>query len=133
MISLKRIVRSIHVAMILYVSILNVWRHIRGKIASGVAEGDDGVAGKGRVVDVPKFHSWVNEYQLRLDVQRFLWPVNYIALYIICDKNPALPANIEFELEAILSVQVVFQIIAPRCYKEIALYHTELWSLVVLL
>ena len=30
-----------------------------------------------------------------------------------CDllsKNPALPANIEFELEAILSIQVVFQL-----------------------
>ena len=46
--------------------------------------GDGGVAGDGRIVDVPKFHSWgkctmplINEYQLRLDVQRFLWPVNY--------------------------------------------------------
>ena len=42
--------------------------------------GDCGVAGEGRVVDVPKFHSWgkctvtLNKYQLRLDVQRFLWP-----------------------------------------------------------
>jgi len=47
----------------------------------------------------------------------------------ICDplsENPALPANNEFELEAILSVQVVFQIIAPRCYRGLALYHTEL-------
>ena len=34
--------------------------------------------------------------------------------YYICDllsENPALPANIEFEFEAILSRQVVFQII----------------------
>jgi len=32
-------------------------------------------------------------------------------VYFICDplsENPALPANIEFQLEAILSVQVVF-------------------------
>ena len=32
---------------------------ISGKIASGVAvRGDSGVAGEGRVVGVPKFHSW---------------------------------------------------------------------------
>ena len=37
--------------------------------------GDGGIAAEGRVVGVPKFHSWGNEYQLRLDVQRFLWPV----------------------------------------------------------
>ena len=31
----------------------------KGKIASGVAvRGDSGVAGEGRVVGVPKFHSW---------------------------------------------------------------------------
>ena len=48
-------------------------------------KGESGVAGEGRVVGVPKFHSWgkcmhhaVNGYQLRLDVQWFLWPVNYI-------------------------------------------------------
>jgi len=48
-------------------------------------KGESGVAGEGRVVGVPKFHSCgkcmhhaVNEYQLRLDVQWFLWPVNYI-------------------------------------------------------
>ena len=56
--------------------------------------GDSGVADEGRVVGVPKFHSWgkctmgdhaINEYQLRLDVQRFLWPVYYIVIlyYII--------------------------------------------------
>ena len=49
--------------------------------------GDGGVAGEGRVVGVPKFHSWgkctmplANEYQLRLDVQHFLRPVYYIGL-----------------------------------------------------
>ena len=49
---------------------------------------DGGVAGEGRVAGVPKFHSWgisapchFNKYQLRLDVQRFLWPVYYI-IYI---------------------------------------------------
>ena len=37
-----------------------------------------------------------------------------------CDQlseNPALPANIEFELEAILSVQVVFQLNSDYCTK----------------
>ena len=37
-----------------------------------------------------------------------------------CDllsKKPALPANSEFELEAILSVQVVFQLISDYCTK----------------
>ena len=63
-------------------SIVNVWRHVS---ASGVAvRGDGGVAGEGRVVGVPKFHSWgkctmiINNYQLRLDVQRFLCPAYYI-------------------------------------------------------
>ena len=36
--------------------------------------GDGGVAGEGRVVGVPKFRA-INEYQLRLDVKHFLWPV----------------------------------------------------------
>ena len=39
---------------------------------------------------------------------------------IICDllsNNPALPANIEFELEAILSVLVVFQVNSDYCTK----------------
>ena len=37
-----------------------------------------------------------------------------------CDllsKNPALPANIESELEAILSIQVVFQLNSDYCTK----------------
>ena len=45
--------------------------------------GDGGVAGEGRVVNVPKFHHAINEYQLRLDVQCFLWPVYYIQLYLL--------------------------------------------------
>jgi len=51
---------------------------------------------------------------------------------IICDplsENPALPANIEFELEAILSIQVVFQLNSDYCtkvFRGLALYHTEL-------
>jgi len=53
------VVHSIHVAMILYVRILNVWRHVRGKITSWVAvRGEGGVAGEGTVVGVPKYHSW---------------------------------------------------------------------------
>ena len=56
-------------------------------MASEVAVRGDGiVAGEGRVVCVPKFHSWgkcTNEYQLRLDVQRFLWPVYYISYIIL--------------------------------------------------
>ena len=50
--------------------------------------GDSGVADEGRVVGIPKFHSWgkcmhhaINEYQLRLDIQHFLWPV-YLYCYI---------------------------------------------------
>ena len=40
-------------------SILNVWYHVSGRIASGVTvRGDSGVAGEGRVVGIPKFHSW---------------------------------------------------------------------------
>ena len=37
-----------------------------------------------------------------------------------CDllsKNLALPANIEFELEAILSIQVIFQLNSDYCTK----------------
>ena len=48
--------------------------------------GDSGVAGEGRVVGVPILgyvHHAINEYQLRLDVQRFLWPVYYTALHYI--------------------------------------------------
>ena len=49
--------------------------------------GDGGVAGGGRVVGVPKFHSWgkctmpltnINS----LDGRRFLWPAYYIVLYL---------------------------------------------------
>ena len=44
--------------------------------------GDAGVAGKRescwctKVLFLGEVHQIVNEYQLRLDVQRFLWPVN---------------------------------------------------------
>jgi len=41
-------------------------------------------------------------------------------LYSICDplsENPLLCANIEFELEAILSVQVIFQLNSDYCTK----------------
>ena len=39
--------------------ILNVWRHVRGKIASWIAvRGESGVAGEGRVVGLQNFHSW---------------------------------------------------------------------------
>ena len=53
--------------------------------------GDSDVVGERRVVGLPKFHSGgkcmydaINEYQLRLDVQRFLWPVyiSYIIIYL---------------------------------------------------
>ena len=50
--------------------------------------GDSSVAGEGSVVGVSKFHSWgkctmaINEYQLRLGVQCFLWRVYY--LFILC-------------------------------------------------
>ena len=46
--------------------------------------GDSGVAGEGRVVGVPKFHGESAPcYQLRLDVQCFLWPAYYL-YYILC-------------------------------------------------
>ena len=43
-----------------------------------------------------------------------------IIYLVICDplsENLALPANIKFELEAILSVQVVFQLNSDYCTK----------------
>ena len=43
-----------------------------------------------------------------------------IVYLVICDplsENPALPANIKFELEVILSVQVVFQLNSDYCTK----------------
>ena len=46
--------------------------------------GDGGVASKGRVVGVLKFHSWskytmpLTNINSDLDVQRFLWPVYYL-------------------------------------------------------
>ena len=49
------VARSMH-AMILYVGILNVWRHVSGKLTSGVAvRGDSGVAGEQRVVVYQSF------------------------------------------------------------------------------
>ena len=61
--------------------------------------GEGGVAGEGSVVGAPKFHSWgkctmpLNEHQLRLDVQRFLWPV-YINLYYAGPLSCTLGCNI---------------------------------------
>ena len=70
----------------LYVAILNMWHHVKGKIASGVAvRGDGDVAGEGRVVGVPKIRA-INEYQLRFDVQHFLWPV-YLFIYLHKSSN----------------------------------------------
>ena len=49
--------------------------------------GDSGVASEGRVVGTLKFHSWgkcampLTTIQLRLDVQRFLWPVYCYIIY----------------------------------------------------
>ena len=33
-------------------------------------------------------HHAINDYQLRLEVQRFLWPVDYIAIYILYYAGP---------------------------------------------
>ena len=53
------VAHSIHVAMILYVGILNARHHASGKIPLGVAVRSDGsVAGEGRIIGIPKFHSW---------------------------------------------------------------------------
>ena len=46
-----------------------------------------------------------------------------------CDllkENMALRANIEFEFEAILSVEVISQIIAPTCHRGLVLHRAEL-------
>ena len=49
--------------------------------------GEGSVAGEGRVVGVPKFHSWgkcampLTNIRLRLDVQRFPW-LYYIVLFM---------------------------------------------------
>ena len=42
--------------------------------------GDGSVAGEGRVVGTPKFHSWVKCTMplTNINVQRFFWPVYYI-------------------------------------------------------
>jgi len=69
---------------------------------------------------------------------------NIIALRYSCnhlwpaERKPGLTAIIEFELEEILSIQVVFKlnlIIAPTCCncRELTLYHTELWRPALLL
>ena len=56
---------------------------------------DDGsVASERRVVGVPKFsffgyvHHAINKYQLRLDVQCFLWPAYYYKLYEQSNHTP---------------------------------------------
>ena len=52
---------NMHIAVILYVGILNLWHHVKGKIASGQSccEGWRWCSWwRWRVVDVPKFHSW---------------------------------------------------------------------------
>ena len=77
--------------MILYVDILNVRRHISETITSVVAvRGDGGVAGEGRVVGVPRFHSW-GKYTMSLTNVNSDWMSNaytlacvlyYIILYI---------------------------------------------------
>ena len=64
--------------------------------------------------------------------------ISIVQLYISdpLSENPALPANIEFELEAILSIQVFCQLNSDYCTKVLqgaALYHAELWSPAVLL
>ena len=52
------VVRSMHVAMILYVGILNVWCHVcKRKNRFRSCYVDSGVTGEGRV-GMPKFHSW---------------------------------------------------------------------------
>ena len=72
-----------------------------------------------------------------------IWPhthaiFSHIAFSPIkCDplsENLALRANIEFEIEATLSVQVVSQLnIAPLCHGGLTLHHAELGCLARLL
>ena len=46
--------------------------------------GDSGVAGEGRVVGVPKFHSWgkCTMALTNIDLQCFLWLAYYIVIYL---------------------------------------------------
>ena len=46
--------------------------------------GDSGVAGEGRVVGVPKFHSWgkCTMALTNINLQRFLRPAYYIVIYL---------------------------------------------------
>ena len=78
--------RSIHVTMILYVRILNVWRHVTASWVT--VRGEGGVAGEGRVVGVPKFHSW-GKYTMALMIINSDWMSKassglWINLFILC-------------------------------------------------
>ena len=46
--------------------------------------------------------------EMRLDISSHMWPT---------EQKPGLPTNIEFKLEAILSMQVVFQLNSDYCTK----------------
>ena len=76
------------------------------------------------------FHGRINWIKLKTQA------LVHLVLCVTCwVKTRHFPANIEFKLEAILSTQVVFQpnsVFAP-CYRRLALYHTELWNLALLL
>ena len=43
-------------------------------------------------------HHAINEYQLRLNVQRFLWPVYYIVYYIILSSKVTTPQDADRKL-----------------------------------
>ena len=59
---------------------IHIARHVSAKITSGATErGEGGVAGEGKLVGVPKFHSW-GKCTMPLNVQRFLWHVYYSIL-----------------------------------------------------
>ena len=61
-------------------------------------------------------HHAINEYQFRLDVQRFLWPAYYIMLYYIIYADPLsyiLGCNIIYAgpLSCILGCNVILVIL----------------------
>ena len=73
------VARSIH-AMILYVGILNVWRLVSGKIASGSrCEGNGGVAGEGWTGSV---HSWGKCTQIECPTLPLVYVLYYISIVI---------------------------------------------------
>ena len=64
------VARSIHVAMILYVDILNAWRHVS---FGSRCEGWRCVADEGKIIAVPKVHSCMGKCTMPLQICSQMW------------------------------------------------------------